>query len=293
MTLRSLKIFLAVCENNNHISKAAESLYMTQPAVTAAIKEIEDHYGIKLFDRINRKLYLTESGKLFLQYASRISSLWTDMDSEMSSLYKAGAVRVGASMTIGSRFMPDYAKVFSEKHPEASLKVTIDSSDYLVEKLKKNELDIALVETKIHDESLITEAYMDDSLTIVTPPSGPFFKGYIFEKEEFYRQRFLLRERGSGTRELFEDIVSPNEHDVNIIWESSSTDALISAVSRGLGISVLPLRLVQKATEEGMLFTAEVKGFDFRRKFSVVYHRDKHLTELTDDFISICRNTVN
>ena len=117
MTIRHINIFLAVCEAGENTNKAAELLHMSQPAVSLAIRELEDYYGVALFDRIGRRLSITEAGKRFREYASHISTMFDDMEKTLRDWGHLGVLRVWASITVGSRFLPSYVKTFLSLHP--------------------------------------------------------------------------------------------------------------------------------------------------------------------------------
>lgn len=284
-----MRIFLMVCECGNNISEAARKLYTTQPSVTIAIQEIERYYGILLFDRISRRLYLTEAGKKFQSYAMRILSLFDDMEKEMKDWDSFGTVRVGASITIGSQFMPGYAQVFGAVHPGAKMQVLIGPSQMLEQKLMVNELDMALVETPVHELPLAAEPYMDDELAVISPAHAPYAPDKVLTVEEFQKQRLLLREHGSGTRELFEQVMQQAGISIAPAWEATSTTALVNAVIRGIGIAVVPLRMVQASLDQGLIYSIHIEGIRFHRKFYIVCHQDKNRTKLIRDFIEIVK----
>ena len=169
MTIRHIEIFLAVCDHECNLTKAAKSLYLAQPAVSAAVRELEEHYGIRFFDRISRRLYITEAGRQFLEYARRISGLLGDVENQMHHWDEQGILRVGASITIGSQFLPDYAAAFTAMHPGMDLRVQIAPSIQLERMLMDNALDFALIEGSVHEPDLIVEDYMDDSLMVIGP----------------------------------------------------------------------------------------------------------------------------
>ena len=141
MTIRHMIIFRTVCENGYNSTKAAEVLHMTQPAVSLAIKELEQYYGVHLFDRIGRRLQITDAGQHFLQYAIHISDLFSDMETRLRDWDSKGVLRIGASITIGSQFLPNYVKAFSELCPELDVRVTVEQSERLEQKILANELD--------------------------------------------------------------------------------------------------------------------------------------------------------
>lgn len=289
MTIRHLKIFHAVCTSDYNTTKAAEKLHMTQPAVSLAIRELEEYYGVVLFDRIGRRLKITEAGQKFREYASYILSSFDDMEKSMRNWDSFGLLRVGASITIGSQFLPDYVKAFNGRYPGIRIRALIGPSDQLEQKLLNNELDFALIEGIPDAPVLVAEEYMEDHLTVICPADS-FPQGYEFSVEEFRQQNFLLRERGSGTREVFERVIGQAGFSVSPIWEAMSTTALVNAVINGLGISVLPHRMVIGPLERGLVTAVRVKGLTFQRKFYVIYHKEKFMTKSAKAFISLCRN---
>ena len=196
MTLRHIRIFLAVCENGNNITRAAEQLLLAQPAVSLAVRELERYYGVKFFDRISRRLYLTETGKRFRGYAEHIASLFDQMEKDLRDGDAFGVLRIGCSITIGSQLMPSYVRQFSEQYPGLEVYVHIERSEWLEEAVLRNELDLALIEGLAHAPDLISEDYLDDELVAVCSPEGPFRKGELVDAERFLCQRLLLRDMG-------------------------------------------------------------------------------------------------
>lgn len=290
MTIRHMKIFLAVLEHGCNTTRAAEALHMTQPAVSLAIRELEEYYGVTLFDRIGRRLKITAAGLRFQESASRIAMLFDDMEKGMRNWDAFGLLRVGASVTIGSQFLPYYVKAFCERRPGIEIRAVVAPSDQLEQKLLANELDLALIEGITHDPALISEEYMEDRLTVICPAAGEFLKKETLTLEEFKRQRFLLRERGSGTREVFDRAAEAAGFTVTPVWEAMSTTALVNAVVNGLGVAVLPQRMVAGPVQRGLVTTVRVEGMDFLRKFHIVYHCEKHLTTAAEAFLDLCRN---
>lgn len=292
MTIRHMVIFRTVCESGCNSTKAAEALHMTQPAVSLAIKELEQYYGVRLFDRIGRRLQITDAGQRFLQYAIHISDLFADLETGLRDWDSKGILRIGASITIGSQFLPGYVKAFSEICPGIDVRVTIEQSARLEQKLLANELDFALIEGVAHDPNIVSEAYMEDHLSVICAADKGWSQGQIISKEVFQKQRFLLREKGSGTREVFERAVAQADLRITPVWESMSTTALINAVINGLGIAVLPYRRILPAVRQGLITTVEVQDLNFSRNFYMIHHKDKFLTSSAKQFIALCRNTV-
>lgn len=229
MTIRHMIIFRTVCETGYNSTKAAEVLHMTQPAVSLAIKELEQYYGVHLFDRIGRRLQITDAGQHFLQYAIHISDLFSDMETGLRDWDSKGVLRIGASITIGSQFLPDYVKAFSELCPGLDVRVTVEQSERLEQKILANELDCALIEGIAHDPNIVSEAYMEDHLSVICSTDKGWTQGQVISIEDFQRQRFLLREKGSGTREVFNRVVEQAGIHITPVWEAMSTTALVNA----------------------------------------------------------------
>lgn len=288
MTLRHMLIFRTLCEAGCNATKAADTLHMTQPAVSLAVKELERYYGVRLFDRIGHRLHITDAGRQFLQYAIHISDLFADMETGLRNWDSKGILRVGASITVGSQFMPRYVKAFSEICPQTDVRVLIDQSDRLEKKILANELDFALIEGIAHSEDMISRAYMEDHLRVICSSLRPWKQGECISREQFKKQKFLLREHGSGTREVFDRAVEQAGIRITPTWEAMSTTALINAVIEDLGIAVLPYRRIRPALERGLVKTVEVENLSFRRYFYIIYHKDKFLTASAEKFIALC-----
>lgn len=290
MTIRHLKIFLAVCDGGCNTTRAAEALTMAQPAVSLALKELEQYYGVVLFDRVGRHLQITAAGKRLWEYASHITSLFDDMEKGMRDWDTFGLLRVGASITIGSQFLPNYVKAFYARHPGTEIRAVIEPSDRLEAQILSSDLDLALMEGVSHSPSLESEEYMEDHLVVICPARGRFVQGQTLTQEEFRSQKFLLREPGSGTRETFQRVMEEAGLAVEPIWEAMSTTALVNAVINGLGITVLPHRMVLGPLSKGLVVSVRVEGLEFRRKYYIVRHRAKYLTASARAFLELCRS---
>lgn len=290
MTIRHLKIFLAVCDGGCNTTRAAEALTMAQPAVSLALKELEQYYGVVLFDRVGRHLQITAAGKRLWEYASHITSLFDDMEKGMRDWDTFGLLRVGASITIGSQFLPNYVKAFYARHPGTEIRAVIEPSDRLEAQILGSDLDLALMEGVSHSPSLESEEYMEDHLVVICPARGRFVQGQTLTQEEFRSQKLLLREPGSGTRETFQRVMEEAGLSVEPIWEAMSTTALVNAVINGLGITVLPHRMVLGPLSKGLVISVRVEGLEFRRKYYIVRHRAKYLTASARAFLNLCRS---
>ena len=275
MNLRHIRIFLTVTNCNNSLSSAARELMISQPSISVAIQELEAEFGVPLFDRLSRRLYLTEAGRRFEQYAS-----WNT----------SALLHVGASITAGSQFMSEYAAEYKKRQPDIRLRVLVDHSRNLEKMLLDNTLDLAIIETPVHDDLLEAMLFKEDSLEVIIPPSED--ASSVLSLDQFCSRPFLLRELGSGTREVFEQTMREKGRSIEPIWTANSTTALINAVYRGMGISVIPHEAAKEAEANKKVRRVSVRGLTFTQRFYIVRHKDKLLMPYMEDFIKVVKETV-
>ena len=293
MTIRHIRIFEALCRNDCNMTRTAEELSLSQPAVSLSISELESYYGLRFFDRIGRRLILNGAGVRFLDYCRTITHTFDDMERTVRNWESSGVIRAGASISIGSMLMPEWVSQFRKTHPDTTVRVKIDRSDRLENALLDNSLDFALIEGIVHHPHLISENYMEDRLSVIT--SVNFHEnGATISPDEFLRMDFLLREHGSGTREVFETALSAASLPLpEPIWESLSTAALMNAAAAGLGAAVVPRRMAKERIERGEVHEIFVEGVDFRREYKIVFHKDKQLAASARAFLDLCRAASN
>ena len=293
MTLRHLRIFVAVCEEGS-VTLAAEKLYLSQPAVSLAIHELEEHYGVRLFDRISRKLYLTSAGNRFLEYAVHISSLFDEMERDIQNWDTLGALRIGSSITIGAALIPKAVALYSQQYPDVEIQMVIDNSQVIEKKVLANEVDFGLLEGAVHDPNLVAQDFAEDQMLLVAAPGHPLAqKEQPLLPQDLKSQRFLLRERGSGVRELFESVLLAHDLSVEPSWESINAESIVEAVVQGLGVTALPYALVKQDLAAGRLTALTVEGMDFRRKLKIIYHKNKYLSRSAKAFLELCRQLAS
>ena len=288
MTIKSLRIFKTVCETG---SKNLESkkLFIDKPSISLAIKELEEHYGVKLFDRIGNRLHITDTGNTLLQYCNHILSLFDEMENEMLSFNLKGQLRIGTSITIGNILLANYINLLKEKYKDVDIKVTIENSDKIQQLILDNQIDIGLIEGSIKDKNIVFEKIKDDSLVFICSKNHPFKNKKNIDPKLLENHHFILREQGSASRDIFESSMFLNDINIKVSWESISTQAIINAVKIDFGISILPYLLVQKHIENKELYMFELDNISFKRDFNIIYHKNKYLSLIALDFIKICK----
>lgn len=277
MTLRHARIFLSVYQTG-HVTKAAQQLHMTQPAVTRAIQEIESYYGIRLFERMNRRLYVTEAGNRFYAYALHLVDSFDQMEKELRDWDKLGVLRVGTSITIGNHLLPEVLVRFQKDYPQLRIQTTVSNAALLQQALMDNELDFAVIEGCADGEEFARRAIAPDRLVLILPPGDLRAKQQCLELKDLAQDSFLLRDQGSVGRAYLEQVFALHGLPLVPVMESVSTQAIIRGVHLGLGISFLPERLVKRAIEEGQVATTELADENFVRENYIVWHKHKFLT---------------
>lgn len=287
MTIRHLKIFIAVY-NERNMTVAANKLFITQPSVSQAIKELENYYGVELFERISNKLYVTESGKKVYQYAKHIMKLFDELEDGLKENAPKKKLMVGANYTVGVVLIHKYIKKFNSLYPNSEIKVIVNKASILKEMLRKNQLDLALIEEIKNESDFIADFFYNDRIVVVADPEHPLFQQNEVTAYDVVNEHLLLREKGAGVRNLFELKMNQIGLVIEPYWESTSTTALINAAENKIGIAVLPFELVKDHIDSGCLRELKVKDIDLSRKLMVIYHKDKFLTSAMKDFIEIC-----
>ena len=289
MTLRHLRIYTTVCKTGT-LTEAAKKLYIAQPTVSLAISELEQHFGVKLFDRIANRLHITEHGKEFLHYAEHIIQLYDDMEYHMKNGDVLGSLRIGSSITIATCFLPQFITRLKQLHPQLHIHVTVQNSNLIEDAILNNTIDIGLIEGQVHTPHIHYEDFQIDNLVFICPPTHVFAHSSVIHINELENANFLLRERGSAGREIFEGLMDTHAICINRIWESTSTQAIIQGVSAGLGLSILPYLLAKEHLDRGTICAFSLTDIPLIRNYSIIHHSNKFLTQSTKDFISICKS---
>lgn len=282
-----MRIFVSVFQKNS-ITKAAQELHLAQPSVSLAVRELEDYYGIRLFDRIGRHIAPTECGKEFYRYAVHIVSLFNEMEKKMRNWDTFGTLRIGASITIGTHILPVLIHRYQDQFPDLMIEAKVSKSASVEDEMIHNGIDLGLIETQPSHPDLRAVPFMTDSMCAITAPDHPLASVKSISLAELSRFPFLMREKGSAGRKLLDAAFSLQQITVSPRWESTSTQALVKAVAEGLGVSVLPYLIVKKDIEEGTVRQIPLNQ-PIRRNLNVIYHKSKFLTDNMKSFIELCK----
>lgn len=271
MTLRHFEIYVTVY-NEMSITKAARKLYVTQPSVSFAIKEMEEFYNVKLFNRINRRIFATEKGECLYEYARKILQMADKTKQIICEQEGPTKIHIGSSVTIGNTLLPVIIKKIQNRYMNSEIKLTVQNSNDIVKAVLKNELDMGFVEDKIESSQLEEVSFYRDCFAFVCRSRHPLSEENM-DINDVCTYPFFLREYGSGSRDVFENIKHSFQRPYSIMCESISNQSIIQLLKVTDGISVLPLSVVKKEVEDGTLICLPVYPKEFERQFSFIYHK--------------------
>lgn len=288
MADRRLQVFHAVAKQLS-FTKAAEVLFMTQPAVTFQIKQLEEHFNTRLFDRGHGRITLTPAGELVLQYAEKILNLSSEMDVRLGEMTGeiGGSLLVGASTTIAEFMLPRILGEFKSLHTNVRPRLIVANSEAIETRVAEHTLDIGFIESPSHQPNLQTEICCDDELVVICSPKFPLAKMKEISPQQLLEQPFVSREPGSGTREFTDAYLRKSgvqPEDMNIVMEMGSPVALNGVVETGLGFAIASRGSVAKAQRLGDLVAVPMKP-RLIRTLSMVYPKEKFRSKLVTTFV--------
>lgn len=285
MSLRLLWIFKMVYECES-ISLAAKKLYMSQPAVTHAIKELEEKTSLILFERIGKRLYISENGRHYYQKVCKLLMVVDEFEQSTKEIQEKPVLRVGSSITNASLLLPKLLAKFQEMgHPP--VQVVVNNAATIEEKLLHNEIDIAFIEGAIHCDQLIQHPLFSYDITLFCGNAHPRKDMETVSLKDLKKEAWVLREKGSAIRDCFDSAMLLQDIVISPIWESVNSQVLIQAVKENLGISVLPKALLEYELQQGTIQSIELET-PLSCINHVVYHKDKHVLPAMRELIDIC-----
>lgn len=291
MPLRNLKIFIAVYETLN-MTKASNLLYISQSAISQTIKQLEDHYKVKLFERFHKKLFHTEAAHKFYEFAISIVNKYNELDDYFLKSNNR-QINIGASITVGTVFLPSIIKNFKSIYSDITVKVQINRSDSIERMVLNNLLSLGLVgKVENGDSQLVSENFFKEKLIIICSNKNSLSGVNDLSFDIFKNQSFILREKGSAIRTIFDKKMADRKISIVPEWESTSNKVIINAVSENLGISVLPEKLVERELLSGVISTINLKDTEFENFLRLIYLKDKNLDNASRLFIEYIK-TLN
>ncbi|MEF9941653.1 MAG: LysR family transcriptional regulator [Lachnospiraceae bacterium] len=292
MTIRHLKIFITVADTGK-MNAAAKILYISQPSVSQAIRELEDYYGIKLFERFSRKLYITDSGKQLLSYARHVVESFETMDIVMKNAGEHPKLRVGASVSVGTCLIGTIVEEVEQQQPGMNIQVVVDNTSRIEQMLQNSQLDIGIVEGVVSSVDFVQESLCKDELVVVVGKTHEFYQKKEITLGQLEGQSLIAREDGSLLRNQYERLLLEERITLEKKWSCTNTEAIKNAVIAGSGLTILSRMLVEKEVKEGTLYIVPVHGIKVEREMQLTYHHNKYLSGHLLKFIEISRQTMS
>jgi len=292
MTLEQLRIFVAVAEQE-HLTRAARDLNLTQSATSAAVAALEARHGTKFFNRVGRRIELNEAGRLFLAEARAVLARAASAEAVLADLagLKRGSLHLIASQTIANYWLPGVMHRYQARFPGIATRLTIGNTEQVAAAIHDGLADLGFIEGEIDDPALAVLPAADDEMALVVGAAHPWVqRDGIVAADHLMAARWVLREHGSGTRAVFEDALrgfgfDPSQLDVAM--ELPSNEAVRSAVIAGAGATVLSRVVTEAATAAGRL--VEIPFPMPRRQFLSIRHKERHLTRAQAAFLALMR----
>ena len=291
MNFNQLLAFYFVARERS-FTRAAKSLEISQPAVTRRIFEMERVYDVKLLERTSRKVALTEQGKLLMSYVERMVALADEAEISLKSLVglKSGRIEIGASRPVASSYLSSIAVAFKQKFPGVVPAIHVENSQWILEQVLGFRLDLGIIGLKPRHPDLIVTPFLDERLVLVVPPNHGWAKRKSIKLDELDGKPLIMREKGSGTRELIDSAVDKARIKPVLAMEAGSNEAIKRAVEGGIGLAFFPPSVVDAEIKERVLCSLNISGVCLALFFYVVYHREKRSSPLIREFMEVLRD---
>ncbi len=295
MADRRLQVFHAVAKHLS-FTKAAEALFMTQPAVTFQIKQLEEHFNTRLFERGHGRISLTPGGQVVLEYAERILAMSAELDTRLKEMtgQVAGPLLVGASTTIAEFLLPQALGEFKSKYPSVLPRLLVGNSGAVEARVAEHTLDIGFIEAPSHLPAVVCDVCCEDELQVVCAPTHPLGKMKAISAKQLVQYPVIIRESGSGTREVTDQYLEKagvRTESLNVVMELGSPEALKGLVATGLGFAIMSRTAVTKEIQLGRLVRVPLSP-PLIRNLSVVYPKEKFRSRLINIFVQFAKERL-
>lgn len=287
-TLRQLEVFLAVARTGS-VSRAGEELHLSQSAVSGALGELERQFDVLLFDRVGKRLRLSDLGAAVRPRAAAVLDAARELQAELTGHPGAGRLRVGATLTIGNFVVVPLMARYMAETPGAAIALEIANTEAIARRVRNFEIDVGLIEGELSHPELEVTPFGDDELVVFSSPTHPLGRRRALRDADLVAVPWVVRERGSGTRQAFERAMAGLLPRLHLVLELQQTEVILRAVESGLGLGCLSRLAVADAIRQGRLTARPVPQRDFRRRFYFVLHRRKHRGVALQRWLDLCR----
>lgn len=277
-TLRQLQVFEKVASHLNY-SRAAEELYLSQPAVSMQIKQIEGHIGLPLFEQMGKKIFLTEAGRELFHYARSIAQQMAEMEAVFDEMKGMGKGKLTLSVVnTANYFTPKLLAKFCQRHPNINVILQVANRDAVLKQLADNSTDLAIMGKPPEGLDLNAESFLDNPLVVISDPEHPLAQLQHIKFCQLAQETFLSREKGSGTRSAMERVFKQHGVQPRISMEMETNEAIKQAVQAGMGLGILSVHSLELELETNRLVVLDVEYFPLLRHWFVVHRSTKRLS---------------
>lgn len=277
-TLRQLQVFEKVASHLNY-SRAAEELYLSQPAVSMQIKQLEGHIGLPLFEQMGKKIFLTEAGRELFHYARNISQQISEMEAVFDDMKGLGQGKLTLSVVnTANYFTPQLLAKFCQQHPNINVILHVANRDAVLKQLADNTTDLAIMGQPPEGLDISAVSFMDNPLVVIAAPTHPLAKLKRVKFAQLAQETFLSREPGSGTRSAMERVFAQHHIQPRISMEMETNEAIKQAVQAGMGLGILSLHSIELELETKRLAMLNVEHFPLLRHWFVAHRSNKRLS---------------
>jgi len=290
LTVHQLRTLLAIARHRS-FTRAAQEMGLSQPAVSAQIRELTDLLGVPLIEIFGKKVHLTDAGRMLESQASRIDGLFDEIHRDFAAFREGGkgSVRVGGSSSIGTYFLPSMIAGFSALHPGVEVSLAIENTAHIEEMMLRNAIDIGFVGRAVGSTELEAAPVLKDEILFAAAPSHPLVPAGTLDPRRLSGEKLFVREPGSATRSTMENYCGRRGISFGESIQLGSVEAIKQAVMAGLGISYFSSLTVRNELDTGRLARLRVKGVSLRRNFFLVRHRRKQETPVLQAFAGFAR----
>ncbi len=283
-TLRQLQVFEKVATCLNH-SRAARELYLSQPAVSMQIKQLEEHVGLPLFEQMGKKIFLTEAGRELYPYSRHIAQQLEEIEAVFNRLkgLEQGKLKLSVVNT-ANYFTPQLLAEFCQLHPSIQISLHVANRDAVLKQLDENNTDLAIMGQPPEEHDLLAERFKDNLLVVIAAPNHPLAQQENVKFSRLAEEPFLLREPGSGTRSAMERLFAKHRIHPNVRMEMETNEAIKQAVQAGMGLGMLSLDSLELELETGRLVVLHVEHFPLLRHWFVAHRQQKRLSSAAEAF---------
>ncbi len=288
MNLNQLRTFYFAVKFGS-FSAAADALFITQPAVTKQVQQLQAAFEVKLLNRFGKKMVPTDAGEALYDFADKIFQIETQAEENLRDFQqrKSGRLRIHASETFGAYYLHFIIHLFKEKYPKIHISVTIFPSELVIENTVRLENDLGFISYPLDHRKLITREVLEDRLVLIVPPSHPFARKRILDPRKLKEQSIIMHEKGSASRNIVDEFIRRNDLLVSVSLELSNNEAIKRAVEQGLGLSLISENVVKEEVERKKLRAVLLADPTMKRKFYLIYHRDKYLSQPFQIFLQM------